>query len=177
MDKLEQVVKDKVSEEKKMLYAIKEFKKALKAMTRKVIHLEEEVVKMKKDSKENFKNELKEPFKTASDFLNSTPVSAKKKPSVVETKPSKSKKEKYKCEKCEYMCQKESTLRKHTETKHVDQGCKEENINSSKVKNSEIFRLDKTDKTEELSLTQRVKEANTSFVFSESMLDEFIYKN
>ena len=52
MNKLEQVVKDKVSEEKKILYAIKELEKVLKAMTRKVIHLEEEVVKMKEDSKE-----------------------------------------------------------------------------------------------------------------------------
>ena len=42
------------------------------------------------------------------------------------------------------MCQKESTLRKHTETKHADQGCKEKSISSSKVKNSEKFRLDKT---------------------------------
>ena len=174
VDKLEQGVKDKVSEEKKMLYAIKELEKVLKAMTRKVSHLEEEVVKMKKDSKENKNNELKEPFKTSSDILNFTPVSAKEKPSAVETKPSKSKKEKYKCEKCEYMCQKESTLRNHTETKHADQGCKEKNMNSSKVKNSEKCSLDKTDKTEELSLTQRVKEANKSFVFSESMLDEFI---
>ena len=60
VDKLEQVVRDKVSEEKKMLYAIKELEKMLKAMTRKLIHLEEEVVKMKKDSKENQNNELKE---------------------------------------------------------------------------------------------------------------------
>ena len=41
-------------------------------------------------------------------------------------------------------------------------------------KKSKKLRLDKTDKTEELSLTQRVKEAYTSFVFSDSMFDEFI---
>ena len=45
------------------------------------------------------------------------------------------------------MCKKESTLRKHTETKQVVQGCKEKNITSSKVNNSKKkFRLDKSDK-------------------------------
>ena len=102
VDKLEQIVKDKISEEKKMKHAIQELEKVLKAMSRKVIHLEEEVVKMKEDSKENKKNELKEPFKTASDFLNSKPVNANEKPSVVETKSKESKKYKFKCEKCEY---------------------------------------------------------------------------
>ena len=71
--------------------------------------------------------------KTALDFLNSTPVSAKEKPSVVVTKP-KSKKEKCKCEKCEYICQKESTFWKHTETKHADQGCKEKILTFLRLK-------------------------------------------
>ena len=78
VDKLEQIVKDRISEEKKMKHAIQELEKVLKAMSQKVI-LEEEVVKIKEDSKENKKNELKEPFKTTSDFLNSTPVSANEK--------------------------------------------------------------------------------------------------
>ena len=174
VDKLEQIVKDKISEEKKMKHAIQELEKVLKAMSRKVIHLEEQVVKMKEDSKENKKNELKEPFETASDFLNSTPVSANEKPSVVETKSKESKKYKFKCEKCEYKCQKESVLRKHTETKHVDQGYKEKPINSNNLQDSDKVKLDKRQEKEELSLTQRVKDVNKSFVFSESMLDEFL---
>ena len=56
-----------------------------------------------------------------------------KKKSVVETKPM-SKKEKSKCEKCEYIYQKESTLRKHTETKHADQGCKEKILTFLRLK-------------------------------------------
>ena len=80
-----------------MQHAIQELEKVVKAMSQKVINLEEEVVKMKEGSKGNKNNELKEPFKTASDFLNSTPVSANEKPSVVETKSMKSKKYKFKC--------------------------------------------------------------------------------
>ena len=47
VDKLEQVVKDMFAEEKKKQKAIIELEKVLKAMSRKVIHLEEQVVTMK----------------------------------------------------------------------------------------------------------------------------------
>ena len=72
------------------------------------------------------------------------------------------------------MCQKESILRKHTDKKHVDQGCKEKQINSTNLQDSDKVRLDKRDEKEELSLTQKVKDVNKSFIFSESMLDEFL---
>ena len=91
---------------------------------------------------------------------------------VVQTEIFKIKKDKVKCEKCEYKCQKESVLRKHTETKHVDQGYKEKPINSNNLQDSDKVKLDKRQDKEEISLTQRVKDVNKSFVFSESMLDE-----
>ena len=65
---LEKVVKDKSSEEKIMLKAIKEFEKVVKAMSRKVKIFEEEVIKIKKDSKNNIDINLEEPFEDASEF-------------------------------------------------------------------------------------------------------------
>ena len=116
-----------------MQNVIKELEKVVKAMTHKVIHLEEQIVKIKEDSKAMTNNDVKESFEDASDYKSSTPVSAKEKPSGgVETKPIKSKKYKFKCDNCEYVCQKESTLRKNTNTKHVDQESKENEINSTK---------------------------------------------
>ena len=120
---LEKVVKDKSSEEKIMLKAIKDLEKVVKAMSRKVISLEEEVIKIKEDSKNNKDINLEEPFKDASEFKISTPVKPAKLPDV-ENKYVDSKKNKIKCEKCEYTCQKESTLTKHINTKHMDQECK-----------------------------------------------------
>ena len=52
-------------------------------MSWKVLHREEEIVKLKKDSKENINRDAKESFKDASDCQNSTPISAKKKSPVV----------------------------------------------------------------------------------------------
>ena len=62
---------------------------------------------------------MEEPFKKASKFKISTPVSAKQKLSDVENKYVDSKKNKIKFEKCEYTFQKESTLTKHIDTKHM----------------------------------------------------------
>ena len=121
IEELEQVVKGKSTEEKEMKNAIIELEKVLKAMTRKVIFLEEEVIKIKEGSKD-IKNY--EPFKDSSDFKNSTPVSAKQKLPDVETKSFESNKDKFKCVKCEYKCKKESTLKKHINTKHIEQECK-----------------------------------------------------
>ena len=174
VDQLEQVLKDKLTEENKMQKAMTEMEKVVKAMSRKVLNLEEEIVKMKEDRKENKDNELKEPFKDASDFQNSTPVSLKQKPSFLETKSTRLKKDKFKCEKCEYECKKESTLRNHTNTKDMGQECIKKNKNSANIQDSDKIGLYKKDETDELSLTQRVKDSKKSFVFSESMLDEFL---
>ena len=157
-----------------MLYAIKELEKVVKAMSRKVVHLEEEIVKLKIDSKENKDNEHKEPFKDASDFHNSTPVSLKQKPLFVENKSIKSKKDKFKCAKCEYQCKTESTLKKHTNKKHVNQECMKNNKNIAKLQESDEVEIYKKDEKDELSLTQRVKDSKKSFIFSEFMLDKFL---
>ena len=163
-----------LAEEKKKQKAIIELEKVLKAMSRKVIPLEEQVVTMKEGSKENKKNDPKEPFEDASDFQNSTLLIAKQKLSVVETKSVKSKNDNFKCEKCDYKCKKESTLIKHKDKEHADQEGKEDNKRSTKLQESDKMRLHKTDEKEELSLTQKVKDINKSLVFSESMLDEFL---
>ena len=102
VEQLEKVVKDKSSEENKMQYDIKALEKVVKAMSRKVYNLEEEIVKIKEDSKENENKNLEESFKDTSDFLNSTTVSAKQKLSVAENKVIEPKKQKFKCEKCDY---------------------------------------------------------------------------
>ena len=117
---LEKVVKDKSSEEAIMLKVIKDLEKVVKAMSRKVIFLEEEVTKIKEDSKNDIDMNLEEPFKDASEFKISTPVSAKQKLLDVENKYVDSQKNKIKCEKCENTCQKESTLTKHINTMHMD---------------------------------------------------------
>ena len=123
--------------------------KVVKAMSRKVLNLEEEIVKMKEDRKLNKDNELKMLF--------------------IETKSTKSKQDKFKCEKCEYDCKKESTQQNHTNTKHMGQECIKKNKNSANIQDS-----DKKNESNELSLTQRVKDSRKSFVFSESMLDKFL---
>ena len=121
VEELEKVVKEKSSEENKCNMQLKHWKKMVKAMSCKVLKLEEEILKIKKDSKENENKDLEEPFKDTSNFLNSTPVSAKQKLSVVENKVIESRKEKFKCENCDCKCQKESTLTKHINPKHMDQ--------------------------------------------------------
>ena len=72
------------------------------------------------------------------------------------------------------MCQKKSTLGKHTNTKHVDLECKENEINSIRLQDLDKARLDKIVEKVELSLTQKVKDINKGLVFSESMLDKFL---
>ena len=101
--------------------AVRQMEVVVKAMTQKVLYLEEEIGNIKENSN---KIERKEPFKDADEYENSTPVSAKLKPPGVEKKSKASKKDQFKCEKCDYTCQKEATLQKHTNTKHVDQQCK-----------------------------------------------------
>ena len=61
-------------------------------MSRKILHLQEEIVQVTEESKENKYIDLKEHFKDASYFQNSTPVSRKQKLSFVETKSIESKK-------------------------------------------------------------------------------------
>ena len=56
----------------------------------------------------------------------------------------------------------------------MDKEVKEKNKTNTKVQDSEKVRLQKKDEKEELSLTQKVKDINKSFVFSESTLDEFL---
>ena len=107
------------------------------------------------------------------DFKSSTPVSAKEKQSGgIETKPIMSKKDKFKCDNCEYMCQKELTFRKHSNTKHVDQDCKENEIDNTMLQNLEKVRLDKIYDKEQLSMTQ--KDIKKSFFYSETMLNKFL---
>ena len=55
-------------------------------MSWKVLHLEEEIVRLKKDSKENINRGAKELFKDASECQNLIPISAKKKSPVVQIK-------------------------------------------------------------------------------------------
>ena len=74
VDELEIMLKDKSSEEKIMLNAIKELEKVVRAMSRKVIFLEEEVKKIKEDSKNNKNSNLEDLFKDTSEFKISTPV-------------------------------------------------------------------------------------------------------
>ena len=54
----------------------------------------------------------------------------------------------------------------------MDKEVKEKNKTNTKVQDSDKVRLHKKDEKEELSLTQKVKDINKSFVFSESMLDK-----
>ena len=129
---------------------------------------------MNEGIKENKNIDFKEPFEDASDFQNSTLLIAKQKLPVVETKSIQSQKDKFKCEKCVYKCKKESTLIKHRNKEHVDKEVKETNKTNTKVQDSDKVRLHKKDEKEELSLTQKVKDINKSFVFSESMLDKFL---
>ena len=101
------MVGEKVSEEKKMAVAIIEFEKVVKAISRKVIHLEEDIISVNANS---YKAYLNEPFKDTLEFKNSTPVSENKVPAE--------------CEKCDYKCKKEGTLFKHMNSKKEPQECK-----------------------------------------------------
>ena len=118
IEELEKVVKENVAAESKMENAVRQMEIVVKAMTRKVLYLEEEIGNIKENSN---KIERKEPFKDADEYENSTPVSAKLKPPGVEKKSKASKKDQFKCEKCDYACQKEATLQEHNNKKHVDQ--------------------------------------------------------
>ena len=83
INELEKVVREKVSEEKKMAVAITELEKVVKAMSRKVIHLEEEIISVKASSHKACMNE---PFKDTLEFKNSTPISKTKVLAVGDTK-------------------------------------------------------------------------------------------
>ena len=143
-----------------------------------------------------------EPFKDSSYFENSTPVSAKQKLSDVETKSFESNKDKFKCVKCEYKCKKESTLKKHINTKHIDQECKvcmmklgssmellqhiaiehssiekhnkKEEININIIEIKDLDKVKIINRIEDMSAVD-IEEKDKSFEFSESKLfAEFI---
>ena len=193
IDELEKVLGEKVSEEKKMAVAIMELEKVVKAMSRKIIHLEEEIISVKAS---NHKACLNEPFKDTLEFKNSTPVSEKKVLAVGDTKSKKSKKDQYKCEKCDYKCKREETLLKHMNLKHEHQECKicsksfsstvellqhiakEHNISEEYVeKVTEIQDLDEVKIMEIDKIQESVdnNEKHRSFEFSESkFFDEFL---
>ena len=80
-----------------MEHAVRELEKVVKAMSRKVIHLEDEITNIKVNTR-NAK--VEEPFKDTSDYINSTLVSTEKR------------------------CKKEGTQKKHNNLKHVAQQCK-----------------------------------------------------
>ena len=101
--------------------AVRELEKVVKAMSRKVIHLEEDIVMIKDD---NFKTSMNDPFKVVKDFQNSTPVSEKKEIiSDGENKSEETNEDQYKCKICDYKCKKEVTLHKHINTKHISVKC------------------------------------------------------
>ena len=121
IEELEKIMKEKESAESKMKNAVRQLEIVVKAMTRKVLSLEEEITKIKENSE---KNDEKEPFKDTHEYKSSTPVSEKKNLAGVDKKSKVCKKDQFKCEKCDYTCNKEGTLKKHTNTKHADQQCK-----------------------------------------------------
>jgi hypothetical protein len=99
-----------------MEHAVRELEKVVKAMRRKLIHLENEITNINVNNK-NAK--VDEPFKDTSEYINSTPVSTEKSLAVVDEKSVKSKKDYFKCEQCDYRCKKEGTLKKHISLKHL----------------------------------------------------------
>jgi hypothetical protein len=86
-----------------------------------------------------------------------------------------------KCELCEYRCDKNPTLKKHINTKHSEQKCK---ICRKEFKTSmelvshvaEEHHLEEDSFSVEFHSTPKGSEENknSSFVFSEYMLDQFI---
>ena len=61
--------------ESKIEHAVRELEKVMNVMTRKVIHLEEENLKVKVNRKNT---QMNEPFEDTSDYKNSTPISKNK---------------------------------------------------------------------------------------------------
>ena len=111
---LEKIVEEKSLAERKMEHSLRELEKVVKAITCKVLYLEEKIVKVKVNSKTT---QMNEPFKDTSDCKNSTPVSKKEHITAGIEKSSESKKELFKCEKCEYKCKKEVTLKERKKHK------------------------------------------------------------
>ena len=88
----------------------------------------------------------------------------------------------FKCEHCNYSCEKLSTLKKHTQSKHTMQKCK---ICSKEFKTAmEVIIHVSNEHQEQEEEEEGVQFESTpksgkggqkaSFVFSESMLDEFL---
>ena len=69
----------------------------------------------------------------------------------------------YKCDDCGYHCKKKSTLQKHMKSHHTKESSCDISDNAFKCNESIILHKDKEEKVKK----------NRSFVFSESMLDEF----
>ena len=140
------------------------------------------------------KIEVKEPFKDTHEFKNSTPVSAEKILTVVDKKSCVSKKDQLKCGKCDYKCQKVGTLQKHMNTKHEEHQCKQckeklpsfmdllKHVSKNHYRDEDEQKINaKKDELLDNLLLKDLEDdkeytKDTSFVFRESMLDEFLDK-
>ena len=194
VEELENIIKEKSLAENKMEVAVREMEKVVKAMARKVVYLEEEIVNLK-NAKQTDPNE---PFKDTSNFTNSTPKSldkdlTKQEQKVVlekengvdekvegKGKSSKSKKEDtikkgeqlkggesqdmkgstFQCKICSFKGRTKKSLEKHVDSEH------ESNLTCDVCGKSVLSSE---------ALKYHIKSNHQkSFVFSESMLDEFI---
>ena len=194
MEELENILKEKSSAENKIGGAVMELEKVVKAMARKVLNLEEDIVILK-NSKTNDSNE---PFNDTSNFENSTPKSLDKDltkqaqedgnkkvngvEDIVEVKVKSSKSSKKdtvkkgegpkggkhsnvkesqtQCELCSFKGKTKKSLEKHVHSDHKSHlTC---DVCGKEVLSSE-------------ALDYHIKSNHkSSFVFSKSMLDEFI---
>jgi hypothetical protein len=104
-----------------------------------------------------------------------------------EVKKIKSIEDLYKCTKCEYRCKKEATLKKHMLTQHQDHACKEcKEIFSSFMEllkhvadqhfkeQNEVENIEAHGEVSEIEKDIKEGGKDQPFVFSESMLDEFL---
>ena len=188
---------------------IEQLEIVLKAMTRKVLSLEREIVEIKKnkgpvqdsdvEDKEN-KTEKKiseENCPINNIYFNSNDI--KNKCSTPKKTKDKAKKVEHKemlinCNKCNYQCKKQATLDKHILTKHDEHVCKEcpeklssfmellkhvakhhhdnEVVVQGKVSEDSFVEQE----AENLDKYKDKGDKDSSFIFEESMLDEFLEK-
>ena len=174
-----------------MKNAVEQLETVVKAKTRRVLYLEEEVKNIKENRN---KVEGKEPFKDTHEFKNSTAVIAKKIFKVVDEKLCVSKKDQFKCKNCDFKGTKEETLQKHINTKHEEHQCKEckEKLPSFmdllkhvskyhfKDKDDQKLKAEQDELFDNMLLKDleenQEHETYSNFVFSESILDEFVDK-
>ena len=110
---------------------VKQLEKVLQAMTRKVLNLEEEIVKIKKDGvggAGKVKERVSEVMKGKSEdkgFKPKRSSTPKDKDVVKKATQTEHEKDVLSCSKCEYVTKKEVFLKKHNNTKHQDHICKE----------------------------------------------------